>query len=238
ADDRQLGHAMGRYAVERLKGRRIAIVDDRTAYGEGIADEFAGGVEAAGGRIAVREPTHDREADFRRIVARLKTIQPDLVFYGGMDHQAGALLRDMASAGVQVPLLGGDGICTLDLVAFAGSAVRQDFIVCGESGLALGRTPQSRAFQAAFRKRFGIDAQLYAPFVYDAVMVMADAMARAGSAEPQHYLPLLATTRAHPGVTDTIGFSPDGNLASGWVMLYTYRNGRREVLEAVRAVGP
>lgn len=238
ADDRQLGHALGRYAVEQLKGQRIAIVDDRTAYGEGVANEFAGGVEAAGGRVLTRIPTHTRETDFRQIVTRLKRHQPDIVFYGGMDYQAGPLLRDMASAGLQARLLGGDGICTGDLMGLAGSSVRPDAAICAESGMQPGRTPQSRSFVSKFRKRFGLDVVVYAPFVYDAVMVMAEAMVKAGSPDPHQYLPVLAATRDYQGVTDTISFEPHGNLKSGWVTLYTYREGRREMLDTVRASGP
>jgi branched-chain amino acid transport system substrate-binding protein len=238
ADDRQLGQAMGRHAVEQLKGRRIAIVDDRTAYGEGIADEFAEGVKAVGGNVVTRELTHTGETDFRRIVTRLKRHRPDVVFYGGMDSQAGPLLRDMASAGVQARLLGGDGICTMDLLKLAGPSVRQDNVVCGEAGMRPGNTPLSRSFLSIYRSSFGLDAQIYAPFVYDAVMVMAYAMVRAGSADPQQYLPMLAATRDYQGVTDTISFAPNGNLKSGWVTLYTYRDGRREVLDTVRASLP
>ncbi|MEO8153404.1 MAG: branched-chain amino acid ABC transporter substrate-binding protein [Rhizobacter sp.] len=238
ADDRQLGHTMGRYSVEQLKAQRFAVVDDRTAYGEGLADEFADGVKAAGGRVVIRVPTHNRETDFGLIVARLKQHRPDIVFYGGMDFQAGLLLREMASAGMQARLLGGDGICTLDLLKIAGPSVPQNAIVCGEAGMLPGRTPRSQAFKTKYRMRFGQDVLVYAPFVYDAVMVMAEAMAKAGSADPKHYLPVLAATRDYNGVTDSISFAPDGNLESGWVMLYTYRDGRREVLDMIRASAP
>ena len=119
-----------------------------------------------------------------------------------------------------------------------GARMAIEDLVCAEPGMAPRHTPQSQAFATKFRQRFGLDVVIYAPYVYDAVTVMAEAMVKAGSADPQHYLPVLAATRDFPGVTDTITFEPRGNLASGWMSLHTYRDGRRVRLESVRATAP
>ena len=122
ADDVHLGGLLGRYAVKDLKGQSIAVIDDRTAYGQGVADEFDKAVKAAGGKVVGREFTSDKSTDFMPILTTLKGKKPDIVFFGGMDAVAGPMLKQMKSLGIQAKFMGGDGICTAELAKLAGDA--------------------------------------------------------------------------------------------------------------------
>jgi len=235
ADDVHLGNTLGKYAVNTLKGKAIAVIDDRTAYGQGVADEFEKGVKAAGGTVVAREFTHEKATDFTAILTSIKAKKADIVFYGGMDAVGGPMLRQMKSLGINAKFMGGDGICTGELPKLAAGTLADDQVVCAEAGGVEGEEKKAMDdFKAAFKKKFGIDVQLYAPYVYDAVMVMATAMQKADSWDPAKYLPVLAKTEGYKGVTGTISFDEKGDLKNGALTLFTYRGGKREQIAVVR----
>jgi len=235
ADDVHLGGTLGRYAVNQLKGKSVAVIDDRTAYGQGVADEFEKAVKAAGGKVVGREFTTDKATDFMPILTTLKGKKPDVVFFGGMDAVAGPMMRQMKSLGISAKFLGGDGICTSELPKLAGDGMADGQVVCAEAGGVEGEQKKGMEdFYARYKKRFGIDVQVYAPYVYDAVNVMADAMVRAGSAQPSKYLAELSKTSGYKGVTGVISFDEKGDIKNGALTLYTYKGGKREQIAVVR----
>ncbi len=235
ADDVHLGGTLGKYAVTQLKGKSIAVIDDRTAYGQGVADEFEKGVKAAGGTTVAREFTNDKATDFTAILTSIKAKNPDVVFFGGMDAVAGPMLRQMKQLGINAKFVGGDGICTGELPKLAAGTMGDGQVICAEAGGVEGEFKTSMdKFKADYKKRFGIDVQLYAPYVYDAVNVMVAAMVKAGSADPAKYLPVLAATDGYKGVTGTISFDNKGDLKNGALTLFTYKGGQREQLAVVR----
>ena len=237
ADDVHLGGTLGKYAVTTLKGKTIAVIDDRTAYGQGVADEFEKGVKAAGGKVVKREFTNDKATDFTAILTSIKGTKPDLVFYGGMDAVAGPMLRQMKQLGLSAKFMGGDGICTGELPKLAAGTMADDQVVCAEAG---GIDDKDKAavkamedFRAKFKKKFGADVQIYAPYVYDATNVMVAAMEKAGSADPAKYLPVLAKTTGYKGVTGVISFDEKGDIKNGALTLYTYKGGVKTSLGVV-----
>ncbi len=235
ADDVHLGGTLGKYAVTQLKGKSIAVIDDRTAYGQGVADEFEKGVKAAGGKTVAREFTNDKATDFSAILTSLKGKAPDVVFFGGMDAVAGPMLRQMKQLGINAKFMGGDGICSGELPKLAAGTMADGQVVCAEAGGVEGEQKQAMEdFKVAFKKKFNADVQIYAPYVYDATMVMADAMVKAGSAEPAKYLPVLAQTSGYKGVTGTIAFDEKGDIKNGALTLYTYKGEKREQIAVVR----
>jgi branched-chain amino acid transport system substrate-binding protein len=230
-----LGGTLGRYAVTELKGKSIAVVDDRTAYGQGVADEFSKGVEAAGGKVIDRQFTNDKATDFTAILTALKAKKPDIIFFGGMDAVAGPMLRQMKQLGIKSKLMGGDGICTGELPKLAAGAMADSQVVCAEAGGVEGEAKTAmEEFGTKFKAKFNADVQIYAPYVYDAVMVMADAMVKANSVEPAKYLPVLAKTEGYKGVTGVISFDEKGDIKNGALTLYTYKADKREALAVVR----
>jgi branched-chain amino acid transport system substrate-binding protein len=235
ADDVHLGGTLGRYAVKDVKGKSIAVIDDRTAYGQGVADEFEKAVKAAGGTTVGREFTNDKATDFTSILTSLKAKKPDVVFFGGMDAVAGPMMRQMKQLGMTAKFMGGDGICTGELPKLAAGTMADGQVVCAEAGGVEGAGKKSMDdFYAAYKKRFNLDVQVYAPYVYDAIHVMAAAMVKAGSSDPAKYLPVLAKTAGHKGVTGTIAFDEKGDIKNGALTLYTYKGGKREQIAVVR----
>ena len=235
ADDVHLGGTLGKYAVKNLKGQSIAVIDDRTAYGQGVADEFEKGVKSAGGKTVAREFTNDKATDFTAILTSIKAKKPDVVFFGGMDAVAGPMMRQMKQLGINAKFMGGDGICSGELPKLAAGTMADGQVVCAEAGGVEGESKKSLdAFKADFKKKFNADVQIYAPYVYDAVMVMVDAMVKAGSSEPAKYLPVLAKTSGYKGVTGTIAFDEKGDIKNGALTLFTYKGGNREQIAVVR----
>lgn len=235
ADDTQLGGTLGKYAVNTLKGKQIAVIDDKTAYGQGVADEFEKAVKAAGGTIVGREHTNDKATDFMAILTNVKGKKPDVVFFGGMDAVAGPMLRQMKSLDINASFMGGDGICTNELPKLAENALPDKKVVCAEAGGvddALKKGVDD--FNARFKKRFNEEVKLYAPYVYDAVNLLVDAMVKAKSADPKVYLPVLAKTDGYKGITGTISFDNKGDLKNGALTLYTYIAAKRSSLGVVR----
>jgi len=235
ADDVHLGGTLGRYAIDSLKGKSIAVIDDRSAYGQGVADEFEKGVRSKGGTIVGREFTNDKATDFTAILTSLKAKNPDIVFFGGMDAVAGPMLRQMKQLGINAKFMGGDGICSGELPKLAAGTMADSQVYCAEAGGVEGTGKKAMDdFNAAFKKKFNADVQIYAPYVYDAVNVMVAAMVKAGSADPARYLPVLAKTEGYRGVTGTIAFDEKGDIKNGALTLYTYKGGKREQLAVIR----
>jgi len=234
ADDVHLGGTLGKYAVQQLKGKNVAVIDDRTAYGQGVADEFEKAVKAAGGTAVGREFTSDKATDFTAILTSLKAKNPEIVFFGGMDAVAGPMMRQMKQLGINAKFMGGDGICTGELPKLAAGTMADGQVVCAEAGGVEGEGKKSMDdFKVAFKKKFNTDVQLYAPYVYDALNTMVAAMVKAGSAEPAKYMPELAKI-THQGVTGTIAFDEKGDIKNGALTLYTYKGGKREQIAVVR----
>ena len=238
ADDVHLGGTLGKYAVKQLHGKAIAVIDDRTAYGQGVADEFEKGAKAAGGKVVGREFTNDKATDFTSILTSLKAKKPDVIFFGGMDAVAGPMLRQMKQLGIEAKFMGGDGICSEELPKLAAGTMGDGQVVCAEAG---GIDPKDTAavkemsdFRARFKQKFGADVQLYAPYAYDSVNLLATAMEKAGSADPKKYLPVLAKTTGFHGVTGMISFDNKGDIKNGALTLYTYKGGNKQMLGVVR----
>lgn len=234
ANDGQLGGALGRYAAGTLHIKNVAIIDDRTAYGQGVADEFAKAAKAAGITIVGRQYTNDKATDFNAILTAIKGKNPELIFFGGMDAVAGPMLRQMKQLGIQAKLMGGDGICTEQLPSLAGDGMADGQVVCAEAGGVEDSQKKSLdEFRTAYRKKFGTDVKLYAPYVYDAVMVMATAMQKANSIEPANYLPEL-TKINYQGITGLIEFDAYGDMKHGALTLYTFKGGKRSQLAVTK----
>jgi branched-chain amino acid transport system substrate-binding protein len=235
ADDVQLGSTLGKYAVGTLKAKTVAVIDDRTAYGQGVADEFTKAAEAAGAKIVAKEFTTDKATDFNAILTSIKGKKPDVVFFGGMDAVGGPMLKQMKALGITAKFMGGDGICTAQLPNLSGDAISDGQVVCAEAGGVEGEGKVAmEKFRADFKTKFNAEVQLYAPYVYDATKVLVAAMVKADSADPAKYLPTLAATADFKGVTGPISFDEKGDIKNGALTLFTYKGGQRVEIAVVR----
>ncbi len=235
ADDVHLGGTLGKYAVNTLKGKSIAVIDDRTAYGQGVAEEFKKAVEAAGSKTVAHEFTTDKSTDFMAILTSIKAKKPDVIFFGGMDAVAGPMMKQIKQLGIKVKFLGGDGICSSELAKLAGDAMADDQVVCAEAGGVEGEGKAAmEKFKVDFKAKNNLDVTVYEPYVYDALNVMVAAMVKADSAEPAKYLPVLAATADYKGITGVIAFDEKGDIKNGALTLYTFKAGKRSEIAVVR----
>ncbi|WP_018988124.1 branched-chain amino acid ABC transporter substrate-binding protein [Aromatoleum toluclasticum] len=232
ANDLQQGNALGKYAVDQLKAKKIAVIDDRTAYGQGLADAFANSVKVSGGQIAGREFTNDKATDFMAILTKIKATNPDAVFYGGMDAQAAPLARQMKQLGMTAKLLTGDGGCTGEMIKMAGDALSATTF-CTQAGIPLDKMPGGAAFRTQFKQRFGNDIHVYAPYAYDAMMSVIEAMKTAGSVEPAKYQPALRSL-AYQGVTGPVAFDDKGDIKGGAITVYNFDAGKWAPLQTIQ----
>ena len=237
ANDNMIGQALARYSIDTLKAKKIAVIDDRTAFGQGLADQFVKGVKAAPGGAALlvgREYTTDKATDFNAILTRLRANKPDVVFYGGMDAVAGPMLKQMKALGLDAKFVSGDGVCSEKMPRLAGDALGEDKVTCVVAGGVTGAQEAGMtAFTRRYQERFKLPLQTYAPYAYDAVMVLATAMQQARSSKPAVFLPVLAKVQYH-GVTGDIAFDAHGDLRNAALTLYTYRQGKQTRLQVVR----
>ena len=234
-NDRQQGKVLGEFAVNKMDAKHVAIIDDRTAYGQGLADEVAKAVQAAGGTVVAREFTTDRSTDFLAILTSIKARKPDLVFYGGMDAQSAPMVKQMHSLGMKASFLSGDGTQTAEFLKLAGADA--EGVTASSPGLPLDNMPGGKEFREKFNAKYGV-IQNYAPYAYDAVMTLVAAMKMADSADPAKYLPALKDVQ-RDGVTGHISFDEHGDIRGGAITLYRVKNGKWEVLEtATDDAGP
>jgi branched-chain amino acid transport system substrate-binding protein len=229
ANDVQQGKSLGEFAVKQGV-KTVAIVDDRTAYGQGLADEFKKAAEASGLKVVATEYTNDKATDFKAILTKIKSTKAELVFFGGMDAQGGPMAKQMKELGIKAKFLGGDGICTPEFMKLGGPATEGQF--CSLPGMPLEKLTKGPEFKEKFTKKFNTEIQLYAPYVYDAVMVMADSMKRADSVDPAKYLPAVGKTK-YDGVTAMIEFDALGDLKGGAISIYKYTGGKLEYVETL-----
>jgi branched-chain amino acid transport system substrate-binding protein len=227
ANDNALGAGLALHAANNLHLKKIAIIDDRTAYGQGVAEVFKKTAMAKGIQIVDEQYTNDKATDFMAILTAIKSKNPDGVFYGGMDPQGGPMLRQMEQLGMtNVKFFGGDGICTAKLAELSGGAKTLGNVVCAEGGASLEKMPGGTAWKKRYDEKYPGQFQVYSPYTYDAVGLLVAAMEKAGSADPKVYMPVLAKIE-YQGVTTKIAFEPDGELKNPAMTLYSYKDGKK-----------
>ncbi len=233
-NDQQQGKVLGEFAVKKMGAKRVAIVDDRTAYGQGLADEVEKAVKASGGDVVAREYTTDKSTDFSAILTSIKGKNPEVLFFGGMDPQGAPMAKQMLALGLKAKFLGGDGVQTTEFIKLAGPAAGN--VTASSPGLPIDSMPGGKSFRAKFTAKYG-PIQTYAPYAYDAANAMIRAMEQAGSADPAKVLAEIPKLR-FSGVTGEIGFDAKGDVLGGAITLYRVKGGKWEVVEVVQSGGP
>jgi branched-chain amino acid transport system substrate-binding protein len=231
ATDVQQGRALAGYALDTLHAKKMAVIDDGTPYGQSLANEFVKSVEAGGVKVVVREVTNEKARNFKGILNKIKRVQPDAVMFAGMDTAGGPFIKQAAALGIKGKILGGDGVCTDKVAELAGDAVQN--LVCTQAGLALSKMDKGADFAQKYDARFHVPVQLYAPYTYDAVYVIVDAMKRANSVEAPKVLAAIASTD-YNGLTGHIAFDDKGDLKGSVITLNDFKDKKREVLDVVK----
>ncbi|NML48205.1 branched-chain amino acid ABC transporter substrate-binding protein [Ramlibacter sp. G-1-2-2] len=230
ANDNALGAALALYASDKLHLKNVAIIDDRTAYGQGVAEVFKKTAVSKGMKVVDEQFTNDKATDFMSILTAIKAKNPDAIFYGGMDPQAGPMLRQMEQLGMtNVKYFGGDGICTAEIAKLSAGAKTLENVICAEGGASIAKMPGGTAWRKRYDEKYPNQFQVYSPYTYDATFVLVDAMQRAGSTDPKKYIPFLKKTN-YKGVTANIQFEPNGELKNAATTLYKYVDGKKTAL--------
>ena len=230
AHDGQQGPTLGRFAMNNLKAKTIAVIDDSTAYGQGLADNFEATVKAGGAKLVAREHTTDKDTDFKAILTKIKGKNPDLIMFGGIDPQAGPMKKQMAELGIKAQFIGGDGMQTPNFIKLAGES--SEGAMASIPGLPKDKMPGGTEFLAKYKAKYNAEVELFAPMGYDAVMVFVEAMKRAGSADPAKFLPEIGKTD-YKGVIGPIAFDEKGDLKNGPITIYVVKGGKWEAMETV-----
>ncbi|WP_321791804.1 branched-chain amino acid ABC transporter substrate-binding protein [Caballeronia sp. J97] len=231
ATDAQQGPALAKYAQATFKPIRVGVVDDATAYGQGLANEFAKSASTLGMTVLPREVTNDKAIDFRAILTKLKAQRPDVIMYGGMDATGGPFAKQAKQLAVDSKVLMGDGGCTANLPELAGAGSAS--VYCSEGGMALSKMPGGLKFEKKYTDRFKVPVQTYAPFSYDAVYVIVDAMKRSQSVSAAKILAVMPRTD-YTGVTGRIQFAPNGDLKQPVVSIYDYKDGKKTLVDIMK----
>ncbi len=230
ANDSALGAALAIFAADHLKLKAVAIIDDRTAYGQGVASVFKATAQQKGLTVVGEEFTNDKATDFMAILTSIKNKKPDAIFYGGLDAQAGPMLRQMEQLGLGgVKFFGGDALCTEKLPELSGKTPALKNVTCATGGASVAKMQGGADWKKRYDAKFPGQFQIYSPYAYDAAMVLVDSMKRANSVDPKVFIPFIGKTE-YKGVTANIAFTAKGELTTPAVTLYTYKDGSRVAL--------
>jgi len=227
--DDQQGPAIASYLASNNKPKTVAVIDDATAYGEGIANEVEKTLKAAKIAVLPREKGTDKTTDWKAVLTKLKGRKPDAIFYGGMDATGGPLIKQGRELGIKAVFAFGDGACTDEMTKLAGPAA--EGLLCSQAGIPVAAADKS--FLDAYKRKFNVDPILYAPFTYDAANLLIAAMKKADSADPAKYLPELAKI-TYKGVTGEISFDAKGDRKDAEMTIFTMRGGKIEPLAVIK----
>jgi branched-chain amino acid transport system substrate-binding protein len=229
ARDDQQGPAVASYLAANNKPTLVAVIDDATAYGEGIANEVEKTLKAANIEVLPREKGTDKTTDWKAILTKLRGRNPDAVFYGGMDATGGPLLKQGRELGIKAVFSFGDGACTDKMKELAGDAA--EGLLCSQAGI----PPQaaSKKFLDAYKKKFNVDPILYSPFTYDAANLLIEAMKKANSTDPKKYLPELQKI-SFTGASGPISFDDKGDRKDAEITMFSMKGGKLEPIAVIK----
>ena len=226
--DDQQGPAIASYMVKELKAKKVAIADDKTAYGEGIANEVEKTLKGAKVQIVGRERTTDKETDFKAILTKIKAKNPDVIFYGGMDATGGPMIKQARELGIKAVFAFGDGACTDEMGKLAGAAA--EGMVCSQAGLP--REAASKEFVDAYTKKYG-EIKQYAPYFYDGTLAIIEAMKKANSTDPAKFGPEIFNV-SFTGATGTVAFDAKGDRKDAEMTIFKLEGGKVKPVAIVK----
>ncbi|NTU71518.1 MAG: branched-chain amino acid ABC transporter substrate-binding protein [Coriobacteriia bacterium] len=226
-DDAQ-GAAAGELVATKLGLKNVAVIDDSTPYGQGLAEQFVKAFTAAGGTVVMEEHVQANDVDFGAIVTRMKGKKPEAIYYAGGLNQGALLSKQSKEAGLKVPLIGGDMIYAADFVKIAGKANAEGDIATA-LGLPLDQQPKGAEFTEKYTAKFGEEPQAYDSYAYDAAWLVMNAAMDAGADRAA----VVAAVRGSmlDGVTGQIAFDANGDNKQQIISQYQVTDGEWKQLK-------
>lgn len=222
ASDSQIGSSMAVYAAKILKVKTVGVIDDRTAFGQGLSQEFIKEAKKSGLKVVGQEYTTDKASDFATILTNMKAKKADVIFFGGYAPQAAPMARQMKQLGITAKLLGGDTLCSPEMGKLGGDAVN-DVVLCAQGGAILDKVADGPSFKAKYKKRFNQDADVYAASFYDQTMFIGQAMQKTNSVDPVKVGAEMYKS-SHKGVAGTYSYDEKGNMKQAPVTVFAFKN--------------
>jgi branched-chain amino acid transport system substrate-binding protein len=230
ASDTQIGANMATYAANVLKAKSVGVIDDRTAFGQGVAEEFTKKAKSLGLNVVAQEFTTDKATDFSAILTNLKAKKPEAIFFGGYAPQAAPMVRQMKQLAITAKLLGGDTLCSPEMGKLAGEAANE-VVFCAQGGTMLDKATNGTAFKTKYKKAFNLDADAYAASFYDQMMFIGESMQKANSVDPTKVGAEMYKT-SYKGIASTYAYDDKGNMKQAPITVYTFKNALPVPLES------
>ena len=231
ATDAMQGPAMGRFMLNK-GAKTVAILDDSTQYGKGLADQVEKTLKDGGVQIVAHEASTATTTDFKAILTKIKGMNPDYLFWGGMDDTAASLVKQMKESGMTTKLASADGPCTKKFIDLAGDA--GEGVVCSQAGMPLSKMAKGAEYNANYEKTFaGQKVQIYSPFAYDAVYALAEAMKISGSTEREAIAAAMPKVN-FSGLTGQVAFDEKGDIKGGAISIFQVINKNLEVIDIIK----
>ncbi|AUZ05394.1 branched-chain amino acid ABC transporter substrate-binding protein [Vitreoscilla stercoraria] len=231
--DSQQGLVLGTYAVKKLGYKTVGIIDDRTAYGQGLADEFEKSAKAAGATILPRQYTNDKATEFQSVLTTFKDNAPDVIFYGGADPQAAPMVVQMKRLGIKSQFLSGEMTKNPNFIKVAGE--NAEGVMASLAGVPLKDLPKGPEFETKYKAKYNKDVQIYSPYGYDGTWAMINAMKEANSSKPADYLPKLAATNMAGITSNNFAYDDKGDLKDVAITVYKVEKGQWVPVESLTA---
>jgi branched-chain amino acid transport system substrate-binding protein len=228
--DDQQGVLAGGIIAEKFKGKRVAIVHDKTTYGQGLAEETRKAMNAKGIKEVLFEGVNKDDRDFTALVSKLKSANPDLVYWGGLQDVGGLILRQMRDQGLNTPMMGGDGMADDEFAAIAGPGAEGTLMTFSPDP----RTnPKNKEIIELFRTKRGFEPQAYTLYSYAAVQIIKQAAEQAKSADPKKVAEVMHSGKVFNTVLGDVSFDKKGDVTGYTVagktkdryVLYTWKKG-------------
>ena len=230
--DDQQGVVAGALIAAKFKGKRIAIIHDKTTYGQGLAEETRKAINAKGLKEVMFEGVNKDDKDFTALASKIKGANPDLVYWGGLHDTGGVIVRQMRDQGVKAPLMGGDGLADDEFAAIAGPGADGTLMTYSPDPR---NNPKNKEIVELFRKQRGFEPQAYTLYSYAAVQIIKQAAEAAKSLDPKKVAEVMHSGRAFDTVAGGISFDKKGDVSNdGYIIggkkkeryvLYTWKKG-------------
>jgi branched-chain amino acid transport system substrate-binding protein len=218
--DDQQGSAAGAIIADKFKGKRVAIIHDKTTYGQGLAEETRKAMNAKGLRAVMFEGVNKDDKDFTALVSKNKGANADLIYWGGLHDTAGLIVRQMRDQGVKAPLMGGDGMADEEFAAIAGPGAEGTLMTFTPDAR---NNPKNKDIVELYRKKRGFEPQAYTLYSYAALQIIKQAAEQAKSVDPKKVADVMHSGKAFNTVLGDLAFDKKGDI-TGYIVAGTTRN--------------